>query len=100
MTFVSRRLSHNAKFDFAVNKQNMKNGQKLAQSNLIETMILNKLTGLEPKLGHVVRSSYSPDTYFTYCCSAHQTRAPTLVFPRVKSFSYYKLTSSKATNTK
>lgn len=62
LTFVSRLQSHNAKMHSAIHKQTMTNDQKLAQSNLIETMVLNTLlTGLEPKIGQVVRSSYPPD---------------------------------------
>lgn len=62
LTFVSRLQSHHAKMLSAINRQIITRDQKVAQSNLIDTMVLNTLlTGLEPRLGQTVRASYPPD---------------------------------------
>lgn len=62
LTFVSRLQTHNAKMHASIQKQNLTIEQKKAQSDLIETMTLNTLlTGLEPKLGQIIRAGNPPN---------------------------------------
>ncbi|KAJ8972922.1 hypothetical protein NQ317_010580 [Molorchus minor] len=62
LTFIARLQTHEAKMHAAVQKQQLSTGQKQAQIQLTEGMILNTLlTGLEPKIGHIVRSSNPGD---------------------------------------
>lgn len=57
LTFVNRLQSHESKMFAAINKQLMTAEQKQAQTQLVETMVLNTLlTGLEPKLGQAIRA--------------------------------------------
>lgn len=62
LTFFSRLQTHNAKMHASVQKSNLTPDQKDAQSQLIETMTLNTLlTGLEPRLGQIIRAGNPPD---------------------------------------
>lgn len=62
LTFVSRLQTHNAKMYACIQQQNLSEEQKTAQEQLIESMSLNTLlTGLEPKLGQIIRASNPPD---------------------------------------
>ena len=62
LTFVSRLQTHNAKMHACIQQQNLNPEQKEAQVQLIENMTLNTLlTGLEPKLGQIVRAGNPPD---------------------------------------
>lgn len=62
LTFVSRLQTHNAKMHACVQQQNLSAEQKEAQEQLIETMTLNTLlTGLEPRLGQIIRAGNPPD---------------------------------------
>lgn len=57
-TFYSRLQTHNSKMHAAVQKSNLSAEQKAAQTNLLDTMTLNTLlTGLEPRLGQLIRAS-------------------------------------------
>lgn len=58
ITFYSRLQTHNSKMHAAVQKSNLTAEQKAAQTSLLDTMTLNTLlTGLEPKLGQLIRAS-------------------------------------------
>lgn len=62
LTFVARLQTHEAKMHSAVNKQNLTAKEKLAQIALIDSMALNALlTGLEPRVGQIIRASDPPD---------------------------------------
>lgn len=62
LNFISRLQTHNAKMHAAIQKQQLTAEQKVAQSNLIETMTLNTLlTGLDPKLSPIIRASNPQD---------------------------------------
>lgn len=57
LTFAARLQTHNAKMYSAIAKQVLTQEQKDAQTILIDNMCLNTLlTGLEPKLGQIVRA--------------------------------------------
>lgn len=58
LTFVSRIQTHNSKMLSAISKQNLTQSQKNSQIILVDNMCLNTLlTGLEPKLGQIIRAS-------------------------------------------
>lgn len=63
LNFVSRLQTLNAKMIANINKSlELSNEQKLAQCSLIDTMSLNTLlTGLEPRLGQIIRSGNPRD---------------------------------------
>ncbi|KAJ8946019.1 hypothetical protein NQ318_023266 [Aromia moschata] len=62
LTFIARLQTHEAKMHASIHKQQLSTGQKQAQIQLTEGMILNTLlTGLEPKIAHVVRASDPAD---------------------------------------
>ncbi|KAJ8951516.1 hypothetical protein NQ318_000212 [Aromia moschata] len=62
LTFISRLQSHEAKMHASIQKQHLTVEQKDAQVQITESMALNTLlTGLEPKVGHVIRASNPPD---------------------------------------
>ncbi|KAJ8982005.1 hypothetical protein NQ317_004092 [Molorchus minor] len=62
LTFVARLQTHEAKMHAAVQKQHITGGQKQAQIQITESMVLNTLlTGIDPKIGHVVRASDPQD---------------------------------------
>ncbi|KAJ8977201.1 hypothetical protein NQ317_011212 [Molorchus minor] len=62
LTFVARLQTHEAKMHAAVQKQHITGGQKQARIQLTESMVLNTLlTGIDPKIGHVVRASDPQD---------------------------------------
>lgn len=59
LTFAARLQTHNSKMYSAVAKQILTQEQKNAQLILIDNMCLNTLlTGLEPKLGQVIRAGH------------------------------------------
>lgn len=65
LTFAARLQTHEAKMHSAVNKQNLTPKEKQAQITLIDSMALNTLlTGLEPKVGQIIRAS-DPDDIIT-----------------------------------
>ncbi|XP_050310841.1 uncharacterized protein LOC126746579 [Anthonomus grandis grandis] len=58
LIFFNRLQTLNSKMHSAVQKQNLTAPQKIAQTNLIDSMALNTLlTGLDPRIGHIVRAS-------------------------------------------
>jgi len=58
LVFFGRLQTLNSKMHSAVQKQNLTVLQKLAQTQLIDSMALNTLlTGLDPRIGHIVRAS-------------------------------------------
>ncbi|KAJ8979679.1 hypothetical protein NQ317_001079 [Molorchus minor] len=62
LTFFNRLQVHNAKMHASIQKSNLTGDQKIAQARLIETMALNTLlTGLEPRLGQIIRASNPRD---------------------------------------
>lgn len=63
LTFFNRLQVINAKMQACINKSNTLNAsQKIAQSDLIDTMTLNTLlTGLDPRIGQIVRASNPRD---------------------------------------
>ncbi|KAJ8947671.1 hypothetical protein NQ318_009555 [Aromia moschata] len=62
LTFIARLQTHEAKMHAVVHKQPLTVAQKQAQIQLTEGMVLNTLlTGLEPKIAHVVRASNPVD---------------------------------------
>lgn len=62
LTFAARLQTHHAKMLASINKQNLTNKEKQAQIDLIDSMALNSLlTGLEPKIGQIVRASDPKD---------------------------------------
>lgn len=62
LTFIARLQTHEAKMHASVHKQRLTVPQKQAQIQLTEGMVLNTLlTGLEPKLAHVIRASDPAD---------------------------------------
>lgn len=62
LTFITRLQTHEAKMYASVNKQAFTQAEKDAQTKIIETMTLNTLlTGLEPKIGQIVRASDPAD---------------------------------------
>lgn len=61
LTFGARLQTHLAKLIASINKQTLTQKEKQAQIDLIESMALNSLlTGLEPKIGQIIRAS-DPD---------------------------------------
>lgn len=63
LMFVHKIQTHNAKLHSAINRQlDLNVNQKLSQASLIDNMCLDTLlTGLEPKLGAIIRAS-NPET--------------------------------------
>lgn len=62
LTYFNRLQVLNAKMQANINKSNQSNEQKKAQTDLIETMALNTLlTGLDPRIGQIVRASNPKD---------------------------------------
>lgn len=62
LTFIARVQTHESKMISVINKSYLSAGQKCAQSMLIQSMCLNTLlTGLEPKLGQLIRASNPTD---------------------------------------
>ncbi|KAJ8949417.1 hypothetical protein NQ318_007517 [Aromia moschata] len=58
LTFIARLLTHEEKIHASIHKQQLSTGQKQAQIQSTEGMILNTLlTRLDPKIAHVVRAS-------------------------------------------
>uniref|UniRef100_V5FZK3 Retrotransposon gag domain-containing protein n=1 Tax=Anoplophora glabripennis TaxID=217634 RepID=V5FZK3_ANOGL len=58
LTFIARLQTHEAKMHASIHKQQLTGAQK----QLTDAMVLNTLlTGLEPKIGHVVRASNPGD---------------------------------------
>lgn len=58
LTFIARLQTHEAIMHASVHKQRLTLAQKQAQLQLTEGMVLNTLlTGLEPKIGQIVRAS-------------------------------------------
>lgn len=62
LTFIARLQTHEAKMHASVHKQPLTAQQKQAQIQITEDMVLNTLlTGLEPKIAHIVRASNPGD---------------------------------------
>lgn len=62
LTFIARLQTHEAKMHASVHKQPLTGAQRQAQIQLTEGMVLNTLlTGLEPRIAHVVRAGNPGD---------------------------------------
>lgn len=62
LSFINRIQSHNAKLHSSVNQQNFTAEQKQSQCTLLDSMCLDALlTGLDQKIGSIVRASNPKD---------------------------------------